>query len=116
MVMGTFFKMLNKFVFEDGSEGHFELRFQPVPEGVLILSVDITDFKRIEKSLTQSQERYRMIFEGIKEGFILHEVIKDSKGRISDLRFVDLNPEAEKFFGSSKSELVGRLRSEMLGP
>ena len=57
-----------------------------------------------------------MIFEGIKEGFILHEVIKDSKGRISDLRFVDLNPEAEKFFGRSKSELVGWLRSEMLGP
>jgi len=47
MIMGTAGKMLNEFSFPDGSKGFFELRFQQVPEGVLILSVDITELKAI---------------------------------------------------------------------
>jgi len=35
----------NEFVFPDGSMGWFELSFQPVPEGIFILSVDITPRK-----------------------------------------------------------------------
>lgn len=38
-------KIINKFDFPDGSCGYFELRIQPVPEGVLVLSVDITEQK-----------------------------------------------------------------------
>ncbi len=33
----------NEFVFPDGNKGRFELRIQPVPEGVFILSIDISD-------------------------------------------------------------------------
>jgi PAS domain S-box-containing protein len=32
----------NEFVFADGSVGYFELSIQPVPEGIFILSIDIT--------------------------------------------------------------------------
>lgn len=35
----------NEFVFPDGSKGWFQLRVQPVPEGIFILSTDITDHK-----------------------------------------------------------------------
>ena len=41
-------QMENKFVFPNGSTGWFKLSFQPVPEGVLILSVDITALKTQE--------------------------------------------------------------------
>lgn len=43
--------MLNKFDFPDGSIGYFEMRMQPVPEGVLILSIDITEQKKLEEEL-----------------------------------------------------------------
>ncbi|MEX2048021.1 MAG: ATP-binding protein [Gemmatimonadota bacterium] len=46
--------MENAFVFLDGSLGWFELRFQPIPEGVVILSVDITDRKQAEITLGRS--------------------------------------------------------------
>jgi PAS domain S-box-containing protein len=44
----------NEFTFPDGTMGWFELRFEPLPEGTLILSVDITDRKRAEIALRRT--------------------------------------------------------------
>ncbi|HEY1039564.1 MAG TPA: PAS domain-containing protein [Bacteroidia bacterium] len=43
------YNLENEFSFPDGSTGYFELRIQAVPEGIFILSVDITERKRREK-------------------------------------------------------------------
>jgi PAS domain S-box-containing protein len=51
MKEGTPHQMVNEFDFPDGSKGYFELRMQPVPEGVLIMSFDVTKQKRAEKYL-----------------------------------------------------------------
>lgn len=40
----------NEFKFPDGSSGWFELRIEPVPKGIVILSTDITERKREEQS------------------------------------------------------------------
>lgn len=44
------------FVFPDGSEGWFDLRVQPVPEGVFMLSIDITERHRAEQALRALNE------------------------------------------------------------
>jgi len=41
-------RMLNEFTFPDGSRGWFELSFQPVAEGVLIMSLDVTEVRRAD--------------------------------------------------------------------
>ncbi|MBX7174217.1 MAG: PAS domain S-box protein [Pyrinomonadaceae bacterium] len=46
----------NEFTFPDGSKGWFELSFQPVPEGVFVLSVDITQRKHQEDEIRQLNE------------------------------------------------------------
>jgi PAS domain S-box-containing protein len=51
-------EMNNEFTFQDGSKGWFELHIEPVPEGVLILSMDITNEKAIEEEL--KNYRYRL--------------------------------------------------------
>lgn len=51
----------NAFVFPDGSTGWFELRFEPVPEGVCVLSVDITQRKRSEIALQRAARAFRML-------------------------------------------------------
>ena len=51
----------NKFQFPDGSLGWFDLSIQPVPEGVFILSIDITERKKIENALRENEEKYRLI-------------------------------------------------------
>ena len=49
--------MENEFTFPDGATGWFDLRIQPVPEGVFILSMDITDRKRAEDEVHQLNEK-----------------------------------------------------------
>ena len=39
-------RMENGFEYPVGGSGHFELRFEPVPEGVFILSLDVTEWKQ----------------------------------------------------------------------
>lgn len=54
-------KMENEFAFADGSKAWFELYMEPVPEGVLILSVDITMKKEIESELAGYRVRLEQV-------------------------------------------------------
>ena len=47
----------NAFTFPDGSTGHFELRIEPVPQGVCVLSIDITARKNAEAARAKAEER-----------------------------------------------------------
>jgi len=51
--------MENPFTFPDGAHGVFELRITPIPEGVFIMSLDITERKAAEARLAHSEERLR---------------------------------------------------------
>jgi PAS domain S-box-containing protein len=61
-------QMENKFIFPDGSLGWFDLSIQPVPEGVFILSIDITAKKKIEKEISANVEKFKIIFESSNVG------------------------------------------------
>jgi hypothetical protein len=45
--------MENEFTFPDGSVGIFDLRIEPVPQGLFILSVDVTERKKKEREKTR---------------------------------------------------------------
>lgn len=77
---------------------------------VAILFKDITARKRIELALAASELRYRSLFETMDEGYHLGDVIFDSDGRVSDVRFVEANPAAVRLVGVDH---VGRLVSEV---
>ena len=51
----------NEFTFPDGSKGWFELSIQPVPEGIFILSQDITDRKWAEEQIEQQLRRLQSL-------------------------------------------------------
>lgn len=53
----------NQFQYPDGRIGWFDLSIQPVPEGVFILSVDISERKQKEQELHESEFRFRKLFE-----------------------------------------------------
>jgi len=73
--------MENAFAFPDGSLGWFELRFEPVPAGVAILSVDITDRKQAEvalgrsvRALTTLSRSNQTLVRAIEEGALVRDV------------------------------------------
>ncbi len=51
----------NEFQFADGSLGCFELRIEPVPEGLVILSIDISERKRAEEGLHRTMRALRTL-------------------------------------------------------
>jgi two-component system, cell cycle sensor histidine kinase and response regulator CckA len=55
----THHRMDNEFTFPDGTVGWFELRFEPVPQGVCILSLDITEAKKREAELARTEHQLR---------------------------------------------------------
>ena len=78
--------------------------------------IDITEKKLVEENLRQREEGYRLIFNGIGEAFVLQEIIRNKRGEIIDLRFLEINPATETFFGKTRDQIVGHLRTELLGP
>ncbi|MBD2742865.1 ATP-binding protein [Coleofasciculus sp. FACHB-1120] len=68
-------------------------------EAVAGTSRDITEHKQIEVALRASEERYRMLFESIDEGFCVIEMLFDENGTPIDYRFLETNPVFEEQTG-----------------
>jgi PAS domain-containing protein len=67
-------EMENEFVGPDGTSKCFQLLIQPVPEGLFILSLDITSRKRAEEALRKNQARWEAVLENLHEGLILSDL------------------------------------------
>ncbi len=79
-------QMENESVYPDGSRGWFNLSIQPVPEGILILSVDITARKQAEQSARWGEDQYRRLIEHSPYGVVIHQ-----QGRVAYLNPAGMN-------------------------
>lgn len=67
-----------------------------------------------EAALRESELRYRTLFNGMTEGFSLHEMIFDPQGRPCDYRFLDVNQAFEEITGFNRDQVIGRTLMEVL--
>lgn len=56
-------EMENEFTYPDGKKAWFHLLIQAVPEGISILSVDITERRRAEANLRRQQDELQVLFD-----------------------------------------------------
>ena len=81
--------------------------------GLLSLGVAGLLIRRNEKSLQDSEARFRTLFETMVEGVALHELIVDQTGKPSNYRVIDVNPAYEAILGVSRQHVVGRLGTDV---
>jgi PAS domain S-box-containing protein len=83
----TSHRMENEFTFPEGSKGWFELSMEPVAEGVLVLSSDITERKRAEETLQESEEKYRNVVERANDGICIIQdgIVKYLNPRLANM-------------------------------
>ena len=91
----------------DGATRWYDLSVSPVPEGIFVLSADITDRKRAEEALRASEETFRLAFENANFGICM----VDTGGRL-----VRVNREMSAIFGYSKEELEGTSVNDIAHP
>jgi PAS domain S-box-containing protein len=83
---------------------------------------DITEWKLLQKereklitNLSESEHKFRTLFENLTEGVALHEMIYDENGKAIDYRILDINPSYEKHTGLLQKKSKGLLATILYG-
>lgn len=124
-----------EFSFPDGSKGWFELSIQPVPEGIIILSSDITKLKNAEaelkKKLTertqilsqiskqkkQLEEFCQIIAHNLRAPLsnlsLLSEMVKESKSTKDKLHYMEIQKPVIDLLHNTFEELINATQVRM---
>ncbi len=81
---------------------------------LLTTSNDITQTKKAEDALKESEKKFRLLFENMNSALAINKIITDDNGKPVDYIFTDVNPFFEKILGLKREEVIDRSVLEIL--
>ncbi|MGZ7159360.1 MAG: PAS domain S-box protein, partial [Methanobacterium sp.] len=88
------------------------LRRYKIPTSILVISHDITDRKRAEEKLKESEEKFRLIFDEAEDSIVLNEMLENGlPGKI-----IEANEVTTKRLGYTKEELLNMTPKDIVAP
>lgn len=104
----------HRYAWEQDRALWLEMRAHPTADGGLaVFWRNVTDRVEALAALRESEARYRFLFEAMDEAYAVVEVLKDSSGRWTDFRFIEVNPAFVTH--TSMPWPVGKTATELLG-
>jgi PAS domain S-box-containing protein len=77
-------------------------------KAVLSIARDITERKRTDTAIKQSEEKYRTLFEHMKSAFAYYRLILDQSGNAVDYEFIEVNAAYEAMTGWKRENVIGK--------
>jgi PAS domain S-box-containing protein len=78
------------------------------------MAIDITEHKRVEEALQESELKYRSLFENMLSGFAYCKIILDENKQPVDFVYLDVNDAFEKLTGLKKENVLGKKVTEAI--
>ena len=69
---------------------------------------------KAEQALKESEEKYRLLFDRMLNGYAVSELICDPRGRPVDYRYLEVNASFERLTGLKREQLIGRSVRELM--
>jgi CheY-like chemotaxis protein len=89
---------------------------KPVDRETLHTTIEVAISKHeAEKLLKKSEEKYRLLYTSMNEGFSLNELVFDESGKAVDYRILDANPAFQRITGLKGKTILGKKASELYG-
>lgn len=107
-------------VSKDGIEYFYDLTLEPFFDasntvvGLTGAAIDISDFKRTEQTLRESEERLRISHELSLYAFTTLDSVRDENGKIIDFVWTYVNPKAAEILKRPIEELLGQRLLQVL--
>ncbi len=83
-------------------------------DGMICTIRDITLRKEAEDTLKQNEEKYRMLFMNMLNGFALHKIVVDDNNNPVDYIFLEVNAAFEAMAGLKQKDILNKRVSEVL--
>jgi PAS domain S-box-containing protein len=81
---------------------------------ISLIIKDITERKKTELALQESEEKYRCLFENVPNAFAYCRIVNDEEGKPVDFVYLEVNEAFEKLTGTKKVDIIGRKATEAI--